>query len=1653
MSASVDVEATLKILSVHIPLGAASIDRHRAPAPVRGSDVPPLPAEPATVELRVLLQPTVVYDRGPRVEAVVGLLVACPPPAALRSAAATETPMETLLGALEAWLLQTYANDGGGWPAVLDAIGSGRAPATWDADLTTFLTKRVRFTLMPVVLKEGGDDLHAGAFPMFPALQVTWNGADKPLPFSLPATADGYAETVEAYFAALSLSGVGGAAASNDSGASVASFVFDDYFLTVARHVARTLADKDVASADLAREVAGVTSRRLLNGLRLPPADTPRGTPPESIALQPGYALDGQQVAVTTTGTTYSATLSLDPAASAWNECLVFPNADGTVTSSMRLASPPAEPKPVWNGPGATITVAPLPAARPRECWASQRMRMPWDQAGTQRVVVPLPPDVLALTAAGAAQLTAQTTMPGTTPVTSVALRPALAIPLRLHLVPATPAAALDGAVTDPYLTYVYRIDGTDDTTRARIEQLLAAGVPDGATVDLLYDATTTGYVSDRVDPAVAPALIARTNLSTVDLGPVSAPFSADTLPDLLRLVREASVAGAGGSYLRYETADDPGQPLPRSLFDVTGDAPVTLLVSFPAGPFQPWHDSCVLDEPLPADAGSLYLGPSTKAGPVTALGPSYPAGCVAFRAAWTGESPLAAAPDDLYTPAWIASLYHLLRFRVDGADGGQAFGTSLWSVALSETDDHETGGTSYRQVVPVSRSLTTGEQPYGAVGGRPRLEFRVEDVFGNALDDATYATPFPVAYSDPILPPGAWSGVRVRYSFQPLPKPSLCLSFAFDPQAAGPAKSEQRQSVRFAYDGIAAQLADPRLAFAVTTTVLPANGGVVDDGTLLRPALRGFVDDVIAQLADPEPAAVTRTVVVPIDPTDLAHRTDDVFAVGVTIAMSRPVDLVYADALGRRVPGSDTASTSVPPDIDPAAGTDVRLNAFAAAFEATFAKFDGTDGVARLLVRTGTPDLAAPGGEPPLWALRWSETHGVWVGFSGAPAYFSMAPLSTKPMAGDAQTVVSYDGGFVPSFATATFAGIDLDEWARGFLAAMDRLAAPDAATVFAAATPATYTLLMDAKAVLAKAISLGVQPVFAGETGGDVVTAQDELEQASLSTLGSAYTVSSIVQVPATVKVAGDAERDATVPPRFFGPVTAAGPVTTTTATLPMRATSADAPSFLTFLVTATEPNAATDVVMDPTTYAPRFVEHRIDVADRDYGYVPSQWLRVALPREDDFLDMRLGRVDAPVPVRRVPSPPSLTEQTATQSPPGASDFAWDYGVGLTLLDVAAQDALWLDVTYNLPLSSDRAMPDDADLLQALFGTLATFTSAWTFLGAHVDSVVRAQAVDATTVALLGAVWDQIRPVAEAWADLRGIAVPWTRSVADAAPAQPEPVVARTDHYMVSLEHFASGRLEVFAQAPEKAGDGCDPDAIVWPAIDGSVPVTEPRAHGDCWYKRDYRIAAHAPGAFPLSIVWRALDALTRQTARTSCYVVRNADLSATEPPPTVNDAFVYRTAVAAFTSPVVPLLVVPPRPVTPAEPTLAATLATALAVVARTGSVEADRYLRIEVTYSFRLGDEADVRSTTAVLLANDVHLVPDSRAAEGTTLAALTASLADNATTWWNDVRPSTVDAELGLSVVLFANVVGAFLPLVRFVSIPAAVPDGWWPAGQ
>ncbi|MCB0116282.1 MAG: hypothetical protein KDD84_19415, partial [Caldilineaceae bacterium] len=335
--------------------------------------------------------------------------------------------------------------------------------------------------------------------------------------------------------------------------------------------------------------IAGMVSRFLLHGLRLPAAVDGEET-------YPLYALSGQQFAVPAAlPADFSIALSVD-SVPGW---LRFgpepppPAEDETPPPPVtHIAYVPAAADRAFVAALAGITVAPAilrQDATPRYQPAPQRFALEhavdWRRAAGDRRIWQLP-----------AKLQDQLAAESSFPVTLLAGRRQPSGPTGLVTAPVTNASwatrikfqlrRIPGADGEP-LADTYLVLGADAAGVDLLEALwrqMTAPAPAAAELFLLH--TADGGLTEDADVDV---LLLKTNLSTITRNPdaplarsltVDEPLYAATLADnadFVRLLWEASTVVSGGFFLRYRTGD--GNALPDAIFDAEDSAELHLLV------------------------------------------------------------------------------------------------------------------------------------------------------------------------------------------------------------------------------------------------------------------------------------------------------------------------------------------------------------------------------------------------------------------------------------------------------------------------------------------------------------------------------------------------------------------------------------------------------------------------------------------------------------------------------------------------------------------------------------------------------------------------------------------------------------------------------------------------------------------------------------------------------------------------------------------------------------------------------------------------------------------------------------------------------------------------------------------------------------------
>jgi len=655
---------------------------------------------------------------------------------------------------------------------------------------------------------------------------------------------------------------------------------------------------------------------------------------------------------------------------------------------------------------------------------------------------------------------------------------------------------------------------------------------------------------------------------------------------------------------------------------------------------------------------------------------------------------------------------------------------------------------------------------------------------------------------------------------------------------------------------------------------------------------------DMLAVGAPLVPAAFTAADSVTF--TGTPRNPDVIFPVDVRLELSRPTDRTDPDFAG--VESVVLASTRVAPKAAPGDDAARTLAGFAEHFEAAFPGLK-----AAVSQRQGGVAEQTDTGQ--VWAadfrsgkLGFTVQQGDGKQPNPNAAYFALPPLATDLLSyADIEVQPYTTGQPLGTSVPHEFRSVDLDAWMSQFLGAVDSFLAAASAPAARVLQPALVDQVVGDKQRIADHLANAVELVYDGGPSGDLAAAQDALHEAMLVSLGNAYAVSTIAQLPVTVSA--PATSDPTTAPRLSGAPGPAGgdsdsapPYTLSTAKVPLVAGT----QHVTFTVSAKQP--ATDRVLDlDLRYAVTEIEHDISNVSGIAEYQRSSWLTLLRPLDPG--PETIGPLAVPVPLRANPVPPTMVGQTATATDAsGPTDEAsildrlkrWDYAFSFEH-PTADQDTRFVSVTFNGPPPA-AIMRSRAGNLDAIFAALAQFTS--------VAPAVQTDLGALTTVAP-GAGAAPTANAVSVFADL-------VHRVADAvAPVEVEEQIA-VDDAALTLDYKVSVDGDAMTLALLKV----PPAAIGWPdvaaVVDGVPHPLAGAAVGPDATSRAYKyqdgVSPSTPG---YAWTFTSLDVTELQSGVSAMWVVRNQNLGG-ESGQTVNTDFVYETAVAEFASPVVPLLV---------------------------------------------------------------------------------------------------------------------------------------------
>lgn len=1730
-------------------------------------------ADYIVIPVYFILQPTVVYTpaHNGTLNVIASLLMESPAPSDTPSNHAPASGFEKLIFQLIKWLRVEFPPLPGErlsdtLERISDILGSGsERPKMISGDkdefareLKKFFSEKLRFVVHGVDNEKNISLSSAAVLPMFDALRLQLNG--QMVDFSdFNRTPENYADALNLYFANVGLVGAGipGDIPNNLAdavplcGPSMASYIFDDYFLLITRYTVSTLLqdarvyetrEETELKRWLSRDarggtdthnvmhdycdamepdneldyllehlawwsIAGFGSRYLLSGLQLPePAAVPSVLTPDDVAKLPTrtlYQLSGQQHALFKSGEN-KATLRFTPKQEV--EWITFdgPNADHADAEIVVAGGLPDMPDPYWivqnsyaapsNQDEDTLVLQPLSPMIATPLGYPLKNSQAWRKSGQACSLYSLPEPLLSRMRAQPPLRLNIWRVEEHDEASKSAMTGCPVLQIRLPLSKVTPGLDTNASEeTDEPSPGIYLLNGTDETTREQIFQALQTDLANARLHFLYLPPGKTEWVSDEVD---ARTLLAKLNLSTLNqiepfqnandffgvrneiINPEFA--SVRDVKNFLRLVWELSVVRAPGYYLHYRNAK--GHGLPSSLFADTantskhdpaqsiipgtssGTANLMVVVEFdPVAQSQPqierYHNSlCIASE---NDNTTLVCEVLDDQGaPVNDWHSTCIPGCIGFTATW---APRNNTTSELPTD----QLYHLMQYQIEEAPD---YKPSVWSLPVGPEGSHTDETWQLRQSVSLLPFFNNNDNveersPYAIIGRDVSLRFRLCDMYGNALYKS-YCQSFKPAYCDPLIAPGEWPGLHISYYFQPTSeqKALIMVELEFTPNISNEAVIAESdttapwRAMRQKYQRILDQLNDANSKYTFHCS-LAGDKTLDSPANHLRLSLKAFViritdfiDKQIGQLERnnthvDEECLMTDQFSLPLSFAHVKEQRQNIIPISVSIRIQRDEILIDKD-IADKIPAISSIIYTLPAKFNLA---DLQSNneagnirTFARYFEQAFAQLDEQGDMLKLAQRAGNQTNSAPGEKPDLWSVRFGKRQGMMANFNNNPICFALRPLSPLPLSRQVDDIY--------------YSNIDLDEWASRFLSVFDLFMSPQNGIAIALLDKRHNTRyfdrLMACKQQLAKAIPTALEPVLQRYAdSGDRPAAQARLRQALQQNLTQAYTISTVVQLPAIVTLDGKTEggKSMSKAPQLYGSLVQPAQDENTAARLyqlsPMTLDLSEGEQWATSLLTVTQPGEQSCIQL-PLEYHISYLQHEFASGCTDDDYTPSSWLKFVLP-ENRPLQLPVSENSAPdscekmtvfpLPMPFKPSQPVLITQKGIAATVDNEDaktpgeaignaLFWRYQVQ-ACAPLASQDTLYIDLIKNASVNTApcNAVQRNSSALENLFASLARFHAAMPDITSRIVEIEQAAAheeiPDDSAIALVKQFYELTHTIVESW------------PVDEDREQLFDNALQEIDHFCLTFTAVGkSYQLQFRARC-----EGSNDNPPLWPTLqinDGQI-VWHPDRIQAKWDGEWWRLAQQfdlRPDFSTLELDWHPLGMLKYQSARLSSWIVRNAELV---PAQATNPLFIYQTAETGFADALIPFIEHGDLPTIAAgkfnQDNLRQLMRDIFSKLIELSPSGIKPVINFQVNCTWPLGF-SPLRATSPILLINALTL--DDGAIE-TTANNVAQKIGD----WHQQSLTEGVSMQLEFTLTLFGTIRGQQLPLVKINKIP------------
>lgn len=912
--------------------------------------------------------------------------------------------------------------------------------------------------------------------------------------------------------------------------------------------------------------------------------------------------------------------------------------------------------------------------------------------------------------------------------------------------------------ILEDILTYMNKDNGGSDSF---IEQIQFLMKPDPATGE-------SGFVSS--ENGALNAAIIQANLSTETNPGGGVAFKSLRLAetpeyntlndpgDFATLLWECSIVRSGGFYFYYITPED-DKGLPDYLFSESGIANIQMVITYTNFIAQPFINAVITGDDLDFSKTAVYA----QSPDITVLVPTLMPGNVGYELSRNNpgdfdptKNPPITAEDQVY----LQNQFNLLGVSLPTVKAYQNYMPAGPTDPMSQEDiqnkkagntleSDPTGPWNYNAAIPYYKFVQGVNDdpdypnPYAGIGTDVGMALNWQDMFGNIPTSGvkSLSVSMELLYTDTILSVSQWPSVSSFYLFeQQTGKPELSIRFCFDVSRYNDGTTGALNNATVdlvTYMKLLYQLGSGDMVMNFTSTIqgiqeTPEGFEQSIDVTKLSNA---FIVPIIAYLkaiaggsTNPDASAIPIPYVVSgtIDTNSIADYADSIpLLVHINMNRTKNIDPNFKDALGVA-----SATTAVKPQAQSfACGTEqdsaLGLSYFSGLFETTFTN-QPTEGI---LIKIATAsdaeensDASNPSGA--IWMVRFDSTgaNGIKYTYDNSKVYFfSPIPLATSLVSLDTkinsyQTGEPYPSGMA---VTKNFSAIDLDDWGKQFLEAVDSFLAPGLAVpAFLLDDGKVLEDILDSKEALANAIEGTIDYIIDAEdtSGANIGNAQEKWKQEILKELSATYKYSAAIQTPVTINSSWnesnvDPVDGTSTTPKLYGNMVGDEPTvpdegstvqpsteySLSTSKLPMG----NGNSWLTYMFESKDTSEFRNFQFGNMQYKVSHLEQQIKAIEGIDGYTASTWLTFITPLDASLSDV--GEIIIPVLLRAYPTPPSVTSQgfnypTVKEIKTLDDARKWDF-VYTYKNAIAAQDTIETQVELNIPgedMSNKKMLKD---------------------------------------------------------------------------------------------------------------------------------------------------------------------------------------------------------------------------------------------------------------------------------------------------------------------------------------------------------------------